>query len=337
MTLTVEPNYSILQEQSKKLAELGFVNYKKNLKLLTRSRGNLQVVINFLEAKKKLKEASFKRKFHSFQISSLCSPIVKDAKIEHNQVVYERSLCDPSSIEVLIPNVPEDPKIENKHAERLRRKTERALKKEQKYLLKTQFKEEKKQFKFQKRSEKKFEKKSEKKHEKKPKEDKSVSVNQEQLVLSWPSVDQVFLDGNNMLYVTGPIRSLVLGRSCGKAEEALTKIARAFGEVMGVKCTLIFDDTATSIVEEGFVVCSARPGFTTSDDALVHFQVNGTSSAGSSLYVTSDRGLDERLQAAGGLIYKPKQWFYLAAKVLGGNVQTNQELDMWIAEFIKPQ
>jgi len=387
MSTSTQTDHSALLEQTKKLEELGFSCSKKILKLLIRTNGNFEVVKNFLEAKKRLKESSGKRKLGQtapVQITissnatagfypSILPPVSentqtfvspkeepqsrdeekyaeklrrKTAKCLRKQMKKDLKHPNPS---VLLPPVSQDsqsipPPVsqdaqsislkEERSAEKLRRKNAKNLRKE----AKTFHFREKKDHKHQNKDLKRSEKKSRKSEEKKLRKEKKP-IDPQELFKNWPAaIDHLYLDGNNMMYVTAPIRSLCLSRSTGKAERALSFIAKAFSSAIGVKCTLIFDDTKHPSSSEDFTVRSARPSFKTSDDALVYDLQNKKEpiSQGCSLYVTSDRELGERLTQAGGVIYKPKEWFYLAAEILSGKVKSREELDAWIAELIQP-
>jgi len=302
-------------DELKKLEELGFRGPKRMIKLLIRTGGDFEVVKAFLEAKDRLKEASFKRKFSQLEIST------------------------PKPVESIISeteaSIPENSSpMTEKDQQKLLRKKEKMQKK----LFKKERRNSKKEEKKWKHGEKKL------RHEKRSKNDKRcystapVNPSAVSLVQAWPGVEHLYLDGNNMLFVTSPLRSLVLSQSVAKAEECLSFIARSFSQVMSIKCTVIFDSTSLEIREENFSVCSAKPAFGCSDDALVSWQEKSlpSSSGGCNLYVTSDVALGERLRTAGGVVYKPKEWFLLVAEILGGNVHSSEELDSWVAEFIKP-
>jgi len=351
MSTSTQTDHSVLLEQTKQLEELGFNCSKKILKLLIRTNGNFEVVKNFLVAKKKLKESSGKRKIpHTSPVQITISP--ENAIPDPSVLLPPLSEASPSTI---LPK--ELQSKEDRVTEKLRRKTAKYQLKQLKFLdsHENKFKKERREKKEKRdKEERKREKKdrkdlkhrnkdlnrSEKKcrksenrwrHEKKP-------INPQELFQNWPAaIDHLYLDGNNMMYVCAPIRVFCLSQSTAKAEQALAFLAKSFSSAIGVKCTLIFDDTKTTSTCEDFIVRSARPSFKTSDDALVHdLQNKKPISNGSSLYVTSDRELGERLTKAGGVIYRPKEWFYLVAEVLSGKVKSPEELDSWIAEFIKP-
>lgn len=153
---------------------------------------------------------------------------------------------------------------------------------------------------------------------------------------SWPTgAARLYLDGNNMLFVLAPIRSLVLKRNAKAAEAALEALARRLASALNLEhCTLIFDDTRRTTADDGFTVCSARPAFRTSDDALVQM---AQETEIPSVYVTSDRELLQRLEAAGNhvVLCKPKEWFLFAARTLSRADVRVDQLDEWMTEWMK--
>jgi len=138
-----------------------------------------------------------------------------------------------------------------------------------------------------------------------------------------------------MLYVVAAIRSLVLKRKSAAAESALEALARSFCAALNLKhCTLIFDDTKRIVSEAAFTVCSARPSFSTSDDALVEMaKATGNCPA---VYVTSDRELLSRLKQCGNhvILCKPKEWFYFVANTLNGDKGKVDGLDQWMTQWM---
>jgi hypothetical protein len=170
----------------------------------------------------------------------------------------------------------------------------------------------------------------------------SGSVNVQALIEgSWPAgVTHLFLDGNNMLFIADRLRHLTLNRSTRhKAEHCLSRIAEAFTRAMNLKgvrplsqTVMIYDSirqsqcsskdiintegASTTTATTRFIVCSARPSYTTSDDQLVAWAQADSDLAKKSIYVTSDRGLKDRLKEAGAFIVKPKGWLLQAVKVV---------------------
>jgi len=195
----------------------------------------------------------------------------------------------------------------------------------------------------------KKEKKLRKKNEKKETPSSNSNSSQEEAAVAepdliclptkeaWPNgVAHLYLDGNNMLYVLSPIRSLVLKRNNRAAEEALEALAKKFCSALKLEhCTLIFDDTKRVLKEEKFEVCSARPSFVTSDDALVDWAKRNKDRP--AVYVTSDRELLHRLKECGNHVFlcKPKEWFFYVAQVLSGSDKKVENLDAWMTEWMK--
>jgi len=240
-------NYPVYEVELARLAELGFPKEKKNLKLLAKSGGNLEAVIDFLIAKNTFGEK--------------CREVKMAMKVE--------------------------------------RKLLKECKKKEKFSAKA--------FKHARKNEKKFEKR-------KPR----VTLPDVPLLQlegkssTWPtSIDSVFLDGNNMLYVASAIRKLALVEK-DSAEAALVFLAKKFHQVLKVKVTVMFDDSRTTLEEGSFFVLRARPNFPTSDDALVEISKT-LEDKKKALFISSDRELLHRLESNGVLLCKPKEWMKFAA------------------------
>lgn len=289
-------------KELKELVDAGFSNKRQNLKLLFKTQGDVETVKNFLLAKNALK---------------LKLRLVKDTKKEFDKKAEKKE----------------------KKLEKLAMKEEKKALKEEKKALK----EEKKVLKEEKKSlkeEKKLKKNKEADSVAKRSDTNNNSVEETAAYKlsekGWPSGPvHLYLDGNNMLFVVAAVRSLVLKRKTAAAESVLEAFARKFASAMGVKhCTLIFDDTKKSVVETGFTVCSARPSYPTSDDALVEYAQTNTGTA--SVFVSSDRGLMARLRECGDhvILVKPKDWFHYAASVLS-DTKGVVDLDKWMLEWIK--
>jgi len=152
-------------------------------------------------------------------------------------------------------------------------------------------------------------------------------------LVDWPAdATHLFLDGNNMMFLTANLRGLTLGRGGNRhqAEALLAAAAKSFvlSQPEGTKmqqAVLIFDSTKTdqiakigrSTEEISFRICSARPQFPTSDDALIAWAKEGKDQGISSgmVFVTSDRALRDQLKEAGGRLMKPKQFLRLARRL----------------------
>jgi myosin heavy subunit len=168
--------------------------------------------------------------------------------------------------------------------------------------------------------------KQKKLEEKEQKKLASMPINLEQ---GFPTnVKQVYLDGNNMLFVPAYLRNKTLTKGRHSAERALSNMARELGQVLSLNLThVMFDSTPHTIVGDKFTVSSARPQHETSDDALVEI-ANQVSNAGLDqdlkdcyLFVTSDRELQVRLATAGVRVVKPGQWFKYAFETLNKQEQ----------------
>ncbi|KAL0484190.1 lin-41 [Acrasis kona] len=77
----------------------------------------------------------------------------------------------------------------------------------------------------------------------------------------------------------------------------------------------MYDLTKTVHSSETFVRSSARPQYDTSDDALVEI-ASKAENPEKILFITSDRGLIERLKEVGAKVAKPKPWFNVAFSLI---------------------
>jgi len=147
-------------------------------------------------------------------------------------------------------------------------------------------------------------------------------------------IEDVYIDGNNHIYVVQSIRSMVLGKSMSRAETALQLISQEWHKsISQKKVTLIFDDTNKNLSDGSFRVCSAKPFFQTSDDALVHWATQLTpEKAKKTLVFTSDRELTTRLQSYGVQVLKSKCFFKIASIKLGQ--KDGEGLDAWSARYL---
>ena len=111
----------------------------------------------------------------------------------------------------------------------------------------------------------------------------------------WPAdVEQVYLDGNNMMFVVNSLRRLCLNRNGHKTERALGEIASAWNDKMRVpNVELIFDSTR-QVEQIGTVkVSSAQPKYRTTDDMLVEIARRPENQGKNkrTIVITSDRAL----------------------------------------------
>eukprot|EP01115_Flamella_aegyptia_P010441 TRINITY_DN463_c0_g1_i3.p1 TRINITY_DN463_c0_g1~~TRINITY_DN463_c0_g1_i3.p1 ORF type:complete len:341 (+),score=162.25 TRINITY_DN463_c0_g1_i3:148-1170(+) len=316
------------------LESLGFNKKSQNLKLLRRTNGNVDIVARFLSARKQLRESISQSKTSK-----------KSIKEEIKQLKKKRENKDSD----------DEVKAQIKHLKKEKKRVQEDLKESKKNL-----KEEKKIFKSSEESDsssedekalKKVQKKTEKEAKKLEKEQKKTLKKQEKAALKeqkkkevqffrqLPSeVNTVYLDGNNMLFVLGALRGRVLGRKMKEAEYILELMAKAWQSTTRIEmCTLIFDDTKTNRVENGFKVCSARPTFKTSDDALIQWsQAIPVSERSKVAIFTSDRALTESLQKIGVQVFKSKMWFNAAANALRTTEQPEDSinLDAWADSWL---
>lgn len=111
----------------------------------------------------------------------------------------------------------------------------------------------------------------------------------------WPeNIEQVYLDGNNMMFVVNSLRRLCLNRAGQKTERAIGEIASAWNERMRIfNIELIFDSTR-QLEQIGTVkVSSAQPKYRTTDDMLVELARRPENQGKNkrTIVVTSDRAL----------------------------------------------
>lgn len=280
----------LLTQQARKLEEMGFARYEKNLKLLLKTGGDFEAVLNFLEAKTNLRNSIKKEKVnYSAQ---------KDLKKKEKREKKDK----------------EEKKKEKREKKEFRKKEKGAKK------------------------EKKLKEHREKKDRKLATLDSNVALLHLPSAEAWPAdVSHLFLDGNNMLYVCAPIRNMVLHGKFRQAEETLRDFAKEVASLLKVPhCTLVFDQLHSALVEGGnFVVCGARPKYSTSDDFLVEWSEQVVPASG--VFVTSDVELIGRLAKNGARICKPKEWFQFGATLMKKVIpffQTCETLDDFMTAWL---
>lgn len=111
----------------------------------------------------------------------------------------------------------------------------------------------------------------------------------------WPAnIEQLYLDGNNMMFVVNSLRRLCLNRAGHKTERAIGEIASAWNERMRIPhVDLVFDSTR-QVDQIGTVkVSSAQPKYRTTDDMLVELARRPENQGKNkrTIVVTSDRAL----------------------------------------------
>ena len=119
-----------------------------------------------------------------------------------------------------------------------------------------------------------------------------IALNQRE---DWPvNIEQVYLDGNNMMFVIDSLRRLCLNRAGQKTERALGEIAAAWNEQLRIpKMDLIFDSTNQVGLIGSVTVSSAKPQHRTTDDMLVELarRPENREKNTRTIVVTSDRAL----------------------------------------------
>ncbi|CAF1188407.1 unnamed protein product [Rotaria sordida] len=145
----------------------------------------------------------------------------------------------------------------------------------------------------------------------------------------WPdNIQQVYLDGNNMMFVIDCIRRLCLNRASKKAERAIAELAAAWNEQMHIpNIELIFDLTHQLEQIQSIKVSSAHPMYKTTDDMLIDIVRRSENQQKNkhTIIVTSDRGLAIHLKYEGCQLVKPHQWFSHCAMVLTPDLIKHEE------------
>ena len=111
----------------------------------------------------------------------------------------------------------------------------------------------------------------------------------------WPrDIQQVYLDGNNMMFVVDSLRRLCLNRAGKKTERAIAEIAATWNEHMYIaNVDLVFDSTHQLDRIGSVRVSSAQPRYKTTDDMLIEIARRNENKEknGRTIVVTSDRAL----------------------------------------------
>jgi len=151
---------------------------------------------------------------------------------------------------------------------------------------------------------------------------------------SWPSqFELVFIDGNNLMFLSSGLRKLTLQKRFRETERAITAIVESFAKAIKITAILMFDGTSTDMTKNfpnGSVVkvTSAKPAFPTTDQALVSWGKSNPSSVGNTLVVTSDRALTGELKTIGMSICKPSSWFKFVMKLF--SMDEGLDYRIWI-------
>ncbi|CAF0873215.1 unnamed protein product [Adineta steineri] len=154
-----------------------------------------------------------------------------------------------------------------------------------------------------------------------------ITINQRE---DWPrDIEQVYLDGNNMMFVVNSLRRLCLNRAGDKTERAIGEIAAAWNQQMHIpNIELIFDSTRQLDQIDTVKVTSAQPKYRTTDDMLVDLarRPENHEKNKRTIVITSDQGLAVLLQREGCLLVKPYNWFAHCVMVLTPDLINYEEI-----------
>jgi chemotaxis protein histidine kinase CheA len=186
---------------------------------------------------------------------------------------------------------------------------------EEKKLKKEKAKNEKAKLKEEKEAKKEAQKKrkEEREQQKALKQAERMMVKQDSFELSettqWPvEITNVYLDGNNMMFLCPPLRKFFLNRNVSKCEAVLSLIAQLLHKKYQLKKTAMFFDSTSRVApdNQGFEVASAQPKYPSTDDAFVDLAKQIDLSA--SVFVTADHELRKKLKNQGAKVLRPKKW-----------------------------
>lgn len=155
----------------------------------------------------------------------------------------------------------------------------------------------------------------------------------------WPvEIVRIFVDGNNMMFLTSGLRNLTLQKRFNQTEQALATIVETFSAHVTITSVLLFDGTKTNSSKtlpngSSITVTSARPQFPTTDQALIHWAKNNPNDVKNSLVVTSDRALSGELKLYGMELVKPSEWLNFVVRLVLGNLES-LSYEKWIDEKI---
>jgi len=139
---------------------------------------------------------------------------------------------------------------------------------------------------------------------------------------AWPAqFERIFIDGNNLMFLTNGIRKLTLQKKFRETEQVITSIAESFAECIKITAVVMFDGTPTQKTKNypngsEVTVTSARPAFPTTDQALICWGKSNPNCVGNSIVVTSDRALTGELKTFGMSICKPSSWLKFVVHML---------------------
>jgi len=153
----------------------------------------------------------------------------------------------------------------------------------------------------------------------------------------WPeNITHLFIDGNNILYMTKTLRDNTLKKKLYRAQEIIVAATEYFASrITGLKDVFVIFDNISSTYDKtlengtNLFIRSARPNFSTTDDMLVNWSEQNKDISPNSLHVSSDRALSGRLNIASAKVMKPKAFFSLTLKLTN---QENESVDSWFSK-----
>lgn len=161
------------------------------------------------------------------------------------------------------------------------------------------------------------------KSEQKLEKAKAADERERYLLKEMKAFKNIYLDGNNMLMIDSTLRGLCIKKNFKVACEKTAELSFTYAKLSKQNIILIFDTEKNCYEKDSdgvkFKVCSARPNFETSDDALVDW-VGGFSASdlADSLFVTSDRELLTRLIKKGATnVMKSGTWWKIMKETIG--------------------
>eukprot|EP01119_Soliformovum_irregulare_P013618 TRINITY_DN3647_c0_g1_i5.p1 TRINITY_DN3647_c0_g1~~TRINITY_DN3647_c0_g1_i5.p1 ORF type:complete len:368 (+),score=158.87 TRINITY_DN3647_c0_g1_i5:121-1224(+) len=344
-TIPVEPNQdpivpSKFSAEVASLKELGLSNEREMTRMLFRTNGNVEVIRNLLIARNKFREA--KRAAHPIADPKLKRGPKKDHKEKKRD--RKQGKCDrkdPAAKAELKDKIKAERKIALEEAitkatviaassdpngvPLSEKNIAKLAKKMAKMEMKQKWKAEKQEMKDRKNEDKQSKKES-RKAAKKVFDDADNAA-------PWSVSAPLYLDGNNMLFVLAPLRGMIVkGKGMRRAEKILIAMSRRFLELApSLPLILTFDASPLEMEDGNLRVIKARPKYATSDDMLVEMATAEVASDVPSTFVTSDRGLIERLEALGKAIRRPKRFFVELQRLEGAD---GQPLDEWASAWI---
>jgi len=154
----------------------------------------------------------------------------------------------------------------------------------------------------------------------------------------------LFVDGNNMFYLTDKLRKFTMRGKKRITEQVLSSVARFFAELFRLNVEIVYDaacsipygsDAAPLVhLDNGstFTISSARPSYLTSDAKFVAWARAHPAEAPTTLVITSDRALTVELQSLGVSVSKPGMWLTCVAQTVG--VPTENDWKGWLNAWI---